>query len=257
MSREVGLFLVATVAASWTLWGLAHPLAQSHIGITLSPGLLVMIGTAMPSTVALIAAAAQGSARSLLEGLLVWRVHPAWYVAALLGPPAVMLAAMGIHVILGGEIPAYPHSTRWPLVALNFVVVLVLAGPLGEELGWRGYALPMLRDRIGLMPASLVLGILWAGWHLPLFLLPGTPQAALPFPWFALQAVALSVVLAHIYQATGGSVLLPVLLHGSVNTFAGPLRILPADAGGVRPFVITVVLAWVAAGLVLAMARRP
>ncbi len=215
-----------------------------------------MLGTAIPSAVALILASVQGSTGPLLGSLVAWRVHPAWYAVALLGPPVVMLIAMGIHVLLGGEHPAYPPAARWPLVIVNFAIVLLLGGPLGEEIGWRGYALPVLRDTHGLLPASLVLGIAWAGWHLPLFLLPGTPQADLPLPWFALQAVALGVLLALVYEGTGGSLLLPMLLHASVNTFSGPLRILPADGGSTRPFVITAILAWAAAGLVWAVTRR-
>ncbi len=256
MAREAGLFLAATFATSWALWGLAHPRVQGHLGLSLPPGLLVMLGTAMPGVVALIHAAAHGWAGPLLSGLVAWRVHPAWYAVALLGPPAVMVLATGIHVLLGGEPPAYPPAARWPLVIVNFAVVLLIGGPLGEEIGWRGYALPMLRETHGLLPASLVLGIAWAGWHLPLFLLPGTPQADLPLPWFALQAIALGVLLALVYEGTGGSLLLPMLLHACVNTFSGPLRILPVDGGSTRPFVITAILAWLAAALVWASTRR-
>jgi hypothetical protein len=254
--REAGLFLVATFATSWTLWGLAHPLVGRHLESALPPEVLVMLGTAMPGVVALILAAARGRAGPLLGGLVAWRVRPAWYAVALLGPPAIMVVATGIHVLLGGELPTYPPAARWPLVLVNFAVVLLLGGPLGEEPGWRGYALPMLRETHGLLPASLVLGIAWAGWHLPLFLLPGTPQADLPLSWFALQAVALAVLLALVYEGTGGSLLLPMLLHASVNTFSGPLRIIPADGGSTRPFVITALLAWLAAGLVWAVTRR-
>jgi hypothetical protein len=101
-----------------------------------------------------------------------------------------------------------------------------------------------------------VLGIVWAVWHLPLFLLPGSPQSELSFVWFALQAVGLSLVLALIYEGTGYSLLLPVLLHASVNTFAGPLRVLPSVAGSERPFLLTVLLAWMAAGLLAVLTRR-
>jgi hypothetical protein len=90
----------------------------------------------------------RGVARELLEGLLRWRVHAGWYAFALLGPPILMLVAMAIHVALGGAWPDYPAASRWPLFAIYFVAVLLVGGPLGEELGWRGYALPRLSARV-------------------------------------------------------------------------------------------------------------
>jgi hypothetical protein len=92
-----------------------------------------------------------------------------------------------------------------------------------------------------------LLGVVWAIWHIPLFLLPSSPQADLPFAWFFLQAIALSLILALILQRTGRTLLLPVLLHASVNSFAGPMRILPLDGASLRPYILTVGLTWVLA----------
>ncbi len=249
-------FLGLTFTGSWLAWGLAHPDVQRALGLAVSRDLLIAVGTAVPSTVALLMAACEGTARPLLAGLTRWRVHPVWYAIAILSPPSVMLAAMGGHVLLGGEAPSYPTPSRWPLVAINFVGVVLLGGPLGEELGWRGLALPVLRSRLRLLAAALVLGVIWAAWHLPLFVLPGSPQSELPLGGFALQTVALSLILALVYEGSGRSLLLPVLLHASVNAFSGPLRILPAATGSERPFILTVLLAWVAAGFLAALRRR-
>ena len=255
-TSQLPTFFALTFALAWLAWGLAHPDVQQPLGLSVPPQLLIGLGTAVPSTVALAMAVRQGTVGPLLARLGHWRVHPGWYVAAILGPAALMLTAMAVHVLLGGTAPPYPPLSRWPWVAFNFVAVLLVGGPLGEELGWRGLALPVLRDRLGLLAAALVLGIVWAVWHLPLFLLPGSPQSELPFVWFTLQAVGLSLVLALIYEGTGYSLLLPVLLHASVNTFAGPLRVLPSVAGSERPFLLTVLLAWIAAGLLAVLTRR-
>ena len=253
---QLPAFLGLAFGVAWLAWGLAHPDVQRALGVSIPPRLLIGLGTAAPSTVALAMAVRHGTAGTLLAQLVLWRVHPGWYAVAILGPAVLMLAAMAGHVLLGGALPPYPPPARWPLVAVNFVAVVLIAGPLGEELGWRGLALPVLRDRLGLLAAAVVIGVIWAVWHLPLFFLPGSLQSELPWGWFGLQTVALSLVLSFVYEKTGHSLLLPVLLHASINTFAGPLRILPSVAGSERPFILTVLLAWVAAGLLAVLPRR-
>ncbi len=247
MPSAVAIFLVITFAASWAIWALAHPEVQRLTGVQLPPGLLVLVGTAVPSTVAFLISIAEGSAGQLVSSLTHWRVHPGWYVLALLGPPAVMVIAIAGHLALGGVAPAYPAAHLWPLVAVNFLAVLLIGGPLGEEIGWRGYALPRLSVTAGPTYAAVLLGILWAVWHVPLSFLVGTPQAGLPMVWFAVQAVSFSIILAILYRETGGSLVLPILLHTSANTFAGPLRVLPPEAGSSRPFILMVLLTTLAA----------
>jgi membrane protease YdiL (CAAX protease family) len=87
----------------------------------------------------------------------------------------------------------------------------------GEEIGWRGYALPRLSDRFGLAPASVLLGMIWATWHLPLFFVPASDTFGQSFPLWLLAVTALSVAMAWLYWRTGGSLLLVMLLHAAVN----------------------------------------
>ncbi|TSA79942.1 CPBP family intramembrane metalloprotease [Deinococcus detaillensis] len=248
----VGRFFVLTFALTWLLW-LPMLLAGHHlIGPVIGPvqsTLLLALGTAVPSFVALALAARSGGA-ALLCGLTRWRLPARWYAAVLLIPATLILTAVGLDVLLGGTAPSFPSPGRWPLVAVNFLAVLLIGGPLGEELGWRGYALPRLDLKLNSTAAAVLLGLVWAAWHLPLFLLPGTPQAQLPLVWFVLQTVAFSVLLAWVYRRTGGSLLLVVLLHGVVNTLAGPLRVLPTTEGTLRPYILITLLTVAAALLV-------
>jgi membrane protease YdiL (CAAX protease family) len=254
-TSDLWAFFGLTFACAWLAWGLAYPGVQRALGLAVPSEWLFALGTAAPSAVALILAVRSGKASELIGELARWGVHPGWYTLALLAPPVVMLVAMGLHVLLGGTAPAYPDASRWPLIGVNFIVVLLIGGPLGEELGWRGFVLPHLQSSIGLIWAGLLIGTVWALWHVPLFVLPGSPQSELPFGWFALQAVALSLVLSIVYWDSGRSLLLPVLLHASMNTFAGPLRILPSQTGSTRPFVLTAVV--VSATALLMAIRRP
>ena len=144
MVRQSGLatFFSLTFAFTWLLWGLAHPGIQKQLGLSLSAGLFLGLGTAVPSLVALGLSARRADAGKLLSGLFRWRVHPSWYAVALIGPPTVMITSTAIHVALGGAWPDYPATERWPLFTINFVAVLIIGGPLGEELGWRAMRFP-------------------------------------------------------------------------------------------------------------------
>ncbi len=257
MPADSGLavyFALAFVLA-WVFWVPAALSEQGAVGGSPPTALLVVLGTFAPSVAAVLVAARKGGAgaRALLGQLLRWRVGPGWYAVALFGPAALMLVAIGLHVALGGAVPDFPEPSRWPLVAVNLVLVLLVGGPLGEELGWRGFALPRLQARHGALRASVVLGVVWALWHLPLFAVPGAPQGQVPFLLFVAQAVALSVFFAWAYNGSAGSLPIVLLLHASVNTWAGALRILPEATGSLLPWILATALACLGAvALVLA-----
>jgi len=137
-------------------------------------------------------------------------------------------------------------------VAVNFLAVLLIGGPLGEEAGWRGYAQPALQAHWGVLPSGLAVGALWGLWHLPLFLIPGTPQSTIPFALYLAQAVPLGILLTWLYQGSGGSLLLVALFHASINTWPGPLRLLPDATDSLRPFALVTALVWALATVVVA-----
>jgi len=96
---------------------------------------------------------------------------------------------------------------------MGFMLVL---GPI-EEFGWRGVALPLLQRRLAPFRASLVLGLIWGLWHMPAFLMSGTPQSAWDFSPFVIGAIAISVILTPLFNASGGSILLAMLFHFQLN----------------------------------------
>jgi len=158
--------------------------------------------------------------RAYLSRIFRWRVGIRWYIVVLLGTPMLFAAARLLMIVLGKTVPGYGFDVWWgwlPLVLLGLVV-----DPGGiEELGWRGFALPMLQRRFSALSASVILGVIWAVWHLPAFLISGTTQSSASVPMFIVFAVTLSIIMTFIYNGTGGSVLLLFLTHALVNSTLG------------------------------------
>ena len=157
---------------------------------------------------------------------------------------------------------AWPRlgSEAWYLIP----VAVAFSTPFqaGEEIGWRGYALPRLATRFGLARASVLLGLLWACWHLPQFFIPEADTFGQSFFVYVLQVTALSVAMAWLYARTNGSLLLVMLLHSAVNNAKD---IVPsALRGAANPFGlsaslvawITVTLLWIGAGYFLTTMRH-
>lgn len=109
---------------------------------------------------------------------------------------------------------------------------------MGEELGWRGFALPRLQARMSALSASLILGLLWALWHLPLYLTAGHPLSEVFFGWFLLSILADAILFTWIFNNTRGSLLVVLLFHASIATSG---LFLASTAGS---FVIALVLKW-------------
>jgi membrane protease YdiL (CAAX protease family) len=126
----------------------------------------------------------------------------------------VKLTVAIVYRIALGTWPTF-NSTPWVIM----LVATAISTPVqaGEEIGWRGYALPHLSSRIGIPFASLVIGIVWAAWHLPFFFIAGADKSGQSFPLYLLGTTALSVTMAWLYWRTNGSLLLTMLMHAAVN----------------------------------------
>src|SRR2546425_6476866 len=178
--------------------------ARSPLG-----ALLVLLGTFAPSLVALgLTARAEGvrGIRILLAGVLRWRVAPQWYLFAAGYIPTIKLTVALVHRVATGAWPRFGNEA-WYIIPL--AIAFSTPFQAGEEIGWRGYALPRLAARFGLARASLLLGLIWAFWHLPLFFVRWADTYGQSFPVFVFQVVALSVALAWLWAKTHRSLLLP------------------------------------------------
>ena len=207
------VFLALTFLASWICW---IPLAAFSL-----PGpagqALALLGTIAPSLVALwLTSRIEGrtGVDALLQRVTQGQVAVRWYVFALGYTAAVKLVVALIHRVVAGEWPRF-GDTPWFIIP--FAIAISTPVQAGEEIGWRGFALPRLAARFGLAPASILLGLIWAVWHLPLFFVGGADTQGQSFVLYALQVTALSTAFAWLYARTGGSLLLCMLFHAAVN----------------------------------------
>src|ERR671920_1040903 len=220
-------FFVLTYALTWAI---ESPFVFLTDSVTATQGLvLIILASNVPSAVAIVLTAivfGRGALRKLLGRLLIWRVNPIWYLVVFLGPVALVGGVVGLNALMGD--PAL--SLGMPLLgAAVFLAFSIFPGSaLGEEIGWRGYALPRLQTRRSSLSASLILAPIWALWHLPLWLTGAPGRTPLLYAGFVVSAFALSVLLTWVYNSTGGSLLLVVLLHATINL---PIRLLYDSLG--------------------------
>jgi uncharacterized protein len=147
--------------------------------------------------------------KSLVAATFRWKVNPIWYVAAIGVPFATQLVSILLNPLFGSAAPAWGNIP--PLMEILPMVVLfaIFSGPLGEEIGWRGFALPKLLETHSALAASLILGSVWAAWHLPLILV-GDFTA-----YGSIMPVIAAFAFTWVSQNAKGSVLLAILMHAS------------------------------------------
>jgi uncharacterized protein len=182
------------------------------IGQSLAFGLLGLFGPAIAAMVVTAVTEGRAGVRALLARLRIRGAGVGWFAAAILLTEAISLAAATATIALGEPGTVKPMRIDGLKIGLFVMVV-------GEEIGWRGFALPRLLERWRALPSSVILGVLWAIWHLPTFFLQGTAQSHFPFPAYLLYTSSLSVLFTWFFFRTEGSVLFAWFLHGAVNTF--------------------------------------
>jgi membrane protease YdiL (CAAX protease family) len=250
-SRPLVTFFVLAFAITWAVW------VPRAAGIPV--GAVGQLWTWSPAIAALLAAALTGgraALRDLGARLVRWRVGWRWYLVVVLGPAIFSVAVAALYALLGGSwVAAAPPVLRGetPLVVLPlFLVVLFLTDGLGEELAWRGFALPRLLASYNAFVASLILGVLWAAWHLPLVWTEGGPLYQQPFWLLLLDITAKSILFTWVFLHTRGSVLLAALLHATTNLFV--VSPVVAEGGSVALLLLAALAKWILVGVVVAVA---
>jgi membrane protease YdiL (CAAX protease family) len=201
--HQLVLFFALAYAFSWWawIWYRLDPVGADAPILPLGPLLAAVVMLALVGGRTVLAA--------WLAKILHWRVAPRWYLFVFLAPPALTAFAAAITVATGSQLTPTPTVPSVADFAVQFVFVLLWIG-VGEEPAWRGYALPRLMARRNALTAALLLGAFHVVWHLPLF---GVEyDLANGLPW-AISVFCFSIVTAWMWIHTGGSLLLPILMH--------------------------------------------
>jgi membrane protease YdiL (CAAX protease family) len=210
--QRLAIYFLLTFALTWTCF-----LAVLRVFPEPSPvqsGLL-LLGTFAPAIVAL---SLLGPQRRDVLSRIFRGARFRWVLFAVAFYPAVKLAVALTYRAIAGSWPRFGGESIW-IIAV--AIPLSTPAQAGEELGWRGFALPRMAAAMGYARASILLGLIWALWHLPLFYLPGADKYHQSFPLWTVNITALSVAMAWLYWKTNGNLLMTMLLHSAVNQTIG------------------------------------
>jgi len=268
-AHPVGAFVAVVFTTTWVPHVPQWAEVTGHMtrlpGWATAVGMAAMLIGGPVGAAALVLASTEGRRGLAAWGrsLIRWRVSWKWYAVAILPYPIIAaLSIVGADLVRGdpSHLPVYfearvaemaaglgASGTSLGLLLPLLVVYGLLVVPLFEEPGWRGFALPRLQQTYGPITAAVALGATWAFWHLPNFFIPGSPHYGMPFSGFLIEVVGLSVLMTWIFNATRGSVLVAMLVHGSIILASVFLPAgLPVATHDLLAFWISVVLGAVA-----------
>lgn len=217
--NQISIFFILTFVLSWFPWYAGIAPEVMNLGPTLAAFTIVIIIGGKSSLI------------DLLRPFGRWRVSPSFWGIAFFGSAVLFLIGLGVHLVFGGTVPPFIMITEELNLIPLYLVLVVLSpfqGPVGEEFGWRGYALPRLQSKYGPLIASLVIGTIWGIWHLPTFFAPlGVLSAIVSavglgfiIP-YTLGTIANTIFMTWLYNKTKASALIAgIVWHAGMNFWA-------------------------------------
>ena len=220
MRHRLGAFFFLTFLISWGIWIPVQLFLAQHGKI--HP--LTFVGAYGPFLAAMLVLYAGGKGtgmRDWLRRTFRFRVGATWYLVGFLLPVFIGLVQYGLYLMLGGK-PG-PSRPSWFLYLINVPITALFAGG-NEEPGWRGFALPAMLERQQPVVASVLLGVVWTIWHLPLYFSSGWSGASHSLAWVLLSVIGLSIIMTWLYLRSKGSVIPAMLLHQGTNHIGNYFR---------------------------------
>ena len=237
--HPLATYFILAFALAWWTWPL----------VLLNPNSAPMLPWSPIIAAIIVLSITEGrpGVKDLLRSTFRWRVKPVWYLVALGGPVVLWVVAAAIPMALGTT-PNISYFADFVLFPITLLTTAIVKGPFTEEPGWRGFALPRLLERWSPLVATLVLGVIWFVWHLPLLVqdLTGTQRPLVPY---VIVVLSLAVIITWLWSATGRSVFIVIVFHAAVNS-AGS-HVVPAFAPADQ-----VTIWWIFAALIAIVAAR-
>jgi len=240
-------FFVLAIGLTWIFMVTDALGSHGILPFRLPLPLLVVMGY-MPTLAAILVAGwtkGREGIQVLLRKLLIVRAGLRWYLFAIFGMAGVYALSIGLYNLLHLDAGLSLFSVRLPQapawqVALTIVPMFIVIGIVnGEELAWRGYAMPRLQARYNALTASIIMGLIWSLFHLPLFFtVTGSSQSGMSFWSFTISTVCLSILFTWMLNNTRGSVFLAYLFHAAQNTWSQVFNIDHSHGGDYVPWIL-------------------
>ena len=231
-NRNPWKFFLLTFAYSWLIW---IPSVLNGVGVELPfdvagySTVVVIIGAFAPLLAALTLIGRAGGRkgiRAFLKQALDFRIKPLYWIIALGLPLVIHVTSHYLALGLGLDVAQtlFPEdiSVSPFILAVPYFFLMLLIGGGQEEFGWRGYAQEPLQEKNGVIPASLLIGVIWGFWHLPLWFMAGDLHSAYSFIAFVFMTTSISVIYAWLYNSSGKKLIVVMIFHAMNNT-AAPL----------------------------------
>ena len=249
MSRLVIKFPALCLFVLAVLLGLAPSLPAAA---GLIPPAFMQLGALSASLAGIILAAIEGRKGGVVELLrraLIWRVGLGWWVFVLLFPALLAVVTLYSAPLFGA--PSVDWSGVPPIYTLlPMLLMLILFAGLGEEFGWRGFALPRLQKRYSALVSGLVVGVLWWLWHTPMFFIEGMGQYRMAQEWgflpaflgYGVSVISSAVTFVWLFNNTRGSVLIVAVYHGSMNAWTAYTGAMEHPSGLLTGFALSAIV---------------
>ncbi|MEP7288201.1 MAG: type II CAAX endopeptidase family protein [Chloroflexota bacterium] len=249
-------FFLLAYGISWSLGGLLIARRNGWLEVPEGIHYLIAFGPLIASVIVTAVMHGRSGLVDLWSRITRWRVGWLWLIIGCLSPLILFLMAMLISFVATGKWPDFALFAKVNYLGIigipaAFLLWLATFG-FGEEIGWRGFALPQLQQRFGLLTSALILGVFWALWHLPQFFYhePFMAMGIGGFVGFAISIIMGSILLAWLYNHANASILVVALWHGCFDFLTSPMAKEPIAA-----LMSMAVIVWVIA-IIVAMLRR-
>jgi membrane protease YdiL (CAAX protease family) len=250
VSRNLWLYFLIAFVFSWIFW---IPQALISSSLLLVPSIFVdfLFGPFNPAAFGPLVSSfsltylneGKEGIKNLLKRGVDYKFKKTWYVPIFFLFPIITGGALLLAMLSGESLPELSVLSNPFLIAVGFVYIFFLGGPFQEEWGWRGYALDRLQARWDALISSLILGVIWGSWHLPLFFISGTIQSQTPIWGFMILILCGTILFTWLYNNTGGSILAAMLFHTMNNLSFFIFPTLETILGGLYLLILNVVFA--------------
>lgn len=220
---QILTYMLMTYLFSWIVWGILYASDRNIISHNIFKNyysLIAVIGASMPSIISIIFTGlyyGSEGIKKLLKRITIWKVNPLHYVFVLLINASIFFIPLWICNFTGSSYKLV-IPTSFNNILISFFMIMLFGGPLEEEFGWRGYILPKLQSKLNPIYSSIILGIFWSFWHLPLFFIHTSSQYGTSFSSFFISVIGLSILFTWVYNRTHGSLLMAIILHTAINS---------------------------------------